>query len=314
MDRYIQWLKETNQPVYEMAGTYWRKYQNALVPACLKPEPIQLDLKQARALLAQSGAPLLRYFTRTVRYPTAFWYTACSEYNFSNLPQKVRANIRRGFKNCRVERLDPAWLADHGYPCYIAAFSRYRNSEPEPKEEFDEMCRVSPSGAFEFWGVFVEGHLAGFAKCAVGPDYSAALVLKLDPNFMPLSTGPVLQHALLNSYVADQRKPVYAGFRSIVHDTNAHDYLLKSGYTRVYCDLKVVYRPAVQLGVNLLYRYRGHVDRLPESTLKNNLRGLVAQEDIRRLSESGGKRAIHPSAFERIARLVWGNRYGVTVK
>jgi hypothetical protein len=67
MDRYIQWLKETNHPVYEMAGTYWWKYQNTLVPACLKPEPIQLDLKQARELLAQSGAPFLRYFTRTVR-------------------------------------------------------------------------------------------------------------------------------------------------------------------------------------------------------------------------------------------------------
>jgi hypothetical protein len=167
------------------------------------------------------------------------------------------------------------------------------------------MCRVSPSGAFEFWGVFVEGHLAGFAKCAVGPDYSATLVLKLDPNFMPLNTGPVLQHALLNSYVTDQRKAIFAGFRSIVHDTNAHDYLLKSGYSRVYCDLKVEYRPTVQLGVNLLYSYRGHVDRLPESTLKNNLRGLLAQEEIRRLAEWDGKCAIHPSLLNE-SRALYG--------
>ena len=314
MDSYVQWLKETNQPVYEMGGAYWRLYQNALVPASLKPEPIQLDLKQARELLAQSGALFLRYFTRIVRYPTAFWYTACGEYNYSNLPQKVRASIRRGYKSCSVERLDPSWLADHGYPCYVAAFSRYRNSEPESREKFDEMCRVAPGGPFEFWGVFVEGHLAGFAKNVVGHDYAATLVLKLDPNFMHASTGPALQDTLLKTYVSEQRKPVYAGFRSIIHDTNMHDFLLKSGYSRVYCDLKVVYRPSIGKFVNFLYKCRSYLDRFPESRLKRNIEGLLTQEEIRRLAELDKKHAIRSTFLERIARSVWGNRYGVTEK
>jgi hypothetical protein len=37
--------------------------------------------EQAPELLKRSGALLLRYFTRTVKYPTSFWYSSCSEYN-----------------------------------------------------------------------------------------------------------------------------------------------------------------------------------------------------------------------------------------
>src|ERR1700691_2931204 len=140
MDSYVRWLKDAKQPVYEIAGTYWRQYQHALVPACPKPEPIEWGLKQARELLDRSGALFLRYFPRTVNHPTAFWYTACGEYNFKNLPQKVRTHIRRAYKSCRVVRVDSEWLANNGYPCYVAAFSRYRNSQPESRAEFDDMC------------------------------------------------------------------------------------------------------------------------------------------------------------------------------
>jgi hypothetical protein len=314
MDNYVSWLKETKQPLFEMAGTYWRLYQNALVPACPKPEPIELEVKQAHELLDRSRALFLRYFTRTVKYPTAFWYTTCREYNFKNLPQKVRTHIRRAYKSCRVERVEPAWLADNGYPCYLAAFSRYRNARPESRARFDEMCTAAPCGPLEFWGVFVEDRLVGFAKCAVGPDYVATLVLKLDPDFMQLSTGNALQDTILKTYVSEQQKPVYAGFRSVVHNTNTHDYLLKLGYTRVYCDLKVVYRPAVRTCVNLLYRGHMLLDRIPESCMKGYIRGLLTQEEIRRSIELDGKRAIHVSVLERIARSLWGNRYGAMEK
>jgi hypothetical protein len=314
MDRYVRWLKEEEYPVYEMAGTYWRQYQNALVPACPKPEPIEIRQEQAQELLDRSGALFLRYFSRTVKYPTAFWYTVCREYDFQKLAQKVRTHIRRAYKSCRVERVDPAWLANNGFPCYVAAFSRYRNSEPESRAKFEEMCQSTPGGPFEFWGAFVDQRLVGFAKSAVGQDYAATFVLKLDPNYMQLSTGPALQDTILKNYVADQGKPVYAGFRSVVHDTNTHDFLLQLGYTRVYCDLKVVYRPAVKACVNLLYRWRSLLDRVPESAVKRNIRGVLTQEEIRRSIEADGKHLTHPSIGERVARSVWGNRYGTTGK
>jgi hypothetical protein len=290
MDIYINWLKEKKQPLYEIDGTYWRPYQKALVPASVKPEPVRLTLEQEHELLRRSGALFLRYFTRTVSHPTAFWYTACDQYDASKLHQKVRANIRRGHKNCHVERVDPVWLADNGYPCYASAFLRYRNAQPESKAGFDEMCRGAVGGPFEFWAAFVDGQLSGFAKCVVGGDYAACLVLKLDPNFIRLDIASALKNSILSTYVSQQGKTAYAGFRSVVHDTNTHDFLTRQGYSRVFCDLKLVYRPAIRTAVNLLYKIRPIVDRIPESfmNLKGNVRALLLQEEIRRSIELGG--------------------------
>lgn len=314
MNSYESWLQRTGQPVYEMAGTYWTLYHNALMLASPKPEPVELNKKQTEELLRKSGALFLRYFTRTVNHPTHFWYTACAQYNLNDLPHKVRTQIRRGYKGCRVERVTPAWLAENGHECYLAAFSRYRNSSPEPRARFDRMCNVGPDDPFEFWGVFAEKRLVGFTKCAVGDDYAATLVVKLDPDYMQLSSSSALQDTILNAYVSEQRKHLFAGYRSITHDTNAHDFLLKLGYRRVYCDLKVAYRPAVRACVNLLYRIRSLVGRIPESNMKRNIQGILTQEGIRRAIESDVAQAIPTSHLERITPPVCDERYGATEK
>jgi hypothetical protein len=291
MNSYIRWLKDTKQTLFEAGGTYWRPYQRALVPASLKPEPVELNAEQASGLLGKSGALFLRYFTRTSERPTTFWYTACDEYCFQKLPHKVRSQIRRAHRDCRIERVDPGWLADNGYACYTAAFSRYKNARPESKERFDDMCRGSAGGPFDFWAAFVGDHLAGFGKYVIGDDYAAGVVLKLDPRFLSSSPSSALQDTILRTYVAEQHKTVVIGFRSIVHDTNMHDFVLKFGYRRVYCDLRLVYRPSVRAFVNLFYPFRSLVDLAPDSRWSNKIGALLAQEEIRRSFDSDDKRA-----------------------
>jgi hypothetical protein len=155
------------------------------------------------------------------------------------------------------------------------------------------MCRGAIGGPFEFWAAFVDNELAGFAKCVVGDDYAACLVLKLDPNFMRLKIASALQDAILSTYVSEQGKTIHAGFRSVLHDTNNHDFLVRHGYSYIYCDLKVAYQPAVQTAINLLYPFRPVVDRIPASSLKGNLRALLFQEEIRRSTNS-----IEQSSFQ----------------
>jgi len=314
MQDYVTWLKEKNTTLYEMDGTYWRLYQKALVPAAVKPGPIALSDVQAQDLLKRSGALLIRYFSKTVEYPTAFWYSSCSEYDMKNLSPKVRGRIRRGYKSCRVERADPDWIAENGYACYTSAFSRYRNAEPDSKEEFQSLCREAIGGPFEFWGVFVGDQLAGYEKFAVGPDYAASLVLKLDPKYLHESIGPAIKDTTLSTYVTDQGKTFHNGFRSVVHETNTHDFLLTLGFKRVYCDLKIVYRPAVKACVDMLYNSRPLLNRLPESSIKSKVLGLLSQEEIRRSIEFDAERPHRANVLERISRSIWGDRYGATEK
>lgn len=176
------------------------------------------------------------------------------------------------------------------------------------------MCKGAVGGPFEFWAMFVGDQLAGFDKIAVGLDYTASLVLKLDPNYNHESSGLTLKDTILSKYVTKDGKTMHNGFRSVIHDTNTHDFLLTLGFSRVYCDLKVVYRPAVKACVDLLYNHRSLLSRLPESSVKSKVLGLLSQEEMRRSIAYDGKRPYRANILERIARSLWSNRYGATEK
>jgi hypothetical protein len=282
LDAYVTWLQDTKQTVFEVAGTRWRAYQKGLIPASLKPEPIRLSAAQERELLHKSGALFLRYFTRTFETPTPFWYTACNEYNPNNMGRKTRTQVERAYKVCRVERMSPLWLSANAYCCYVAAFAKYRNAQPDPRSKFEAECRGAAGGPFDFWGVFVGDQLAGYIKYFVGADYIAGLEMKLDPQYLSLNPSSALQDTVLTTYVLNQHKTVYVGFRSLLHDTNIHDFLLRFGYRRVYCDFKLVYRRSVRMFVNFLYSFREVANHMPDSSWSNKIHSLLRQENIRR--------------------------------
>jgi hypothetical protein len=140
----------------------------------------------------------------------------------------------------------------------------------------------SLGGPFEFWGVFVEGELAGFAKCAIEGDYVAVLVSKLDPAYLPIFSSYALRDAILRHYVTELGRIVGDGFRSISHQTAMHDFLLKFGYRRMYCDLRIVYRPIVRAFVNLAFPFKILIDRFPSVEPAASAQVFLAQEAIRR--------------------------------
>src|SRR5262249_10166963 len=152
--------------------------------------------------------------------------------------------------------IDAAWLADNGYQCYLAAFARYRNARPESETVFRQLCLESVGGPFDFRGVFVDSKLAGYMKCIVGADYIACVVLKLDPAYLSARIAYVLKDSFLRKYVAEEGKVAHDGFRAVSHETNAHDFFLRFGYRRAYCDLQVCYRPVLGAMVRVLYPFR----------------------------------------------------------
>lgn len=281
-DPYTNWQKEHGLQLFEGGGIWWRLYRGILIPASVKPEPIRLASTDARALLKRSGAHLVRFFSETYKEPSAFWYVACDAYNFESLPGKMRKNIRRAQRDCTVRRLEPAWIAENGYACYEAAFSRYRGARPDSSETFRKECMECASVPFEFWGAFVGNELAAYAKCVVGPDYVTMVAFKFDPKYSHHNATYALQDKLLEIYVTGRGKPVNNGFRSLDHDTNMQEFVLRFGFRRVYTDLKVVYRPGLETIVSLLYPFSSLLSGLGSAGRIAPLRALFKQEQIRR--------------------------------
>jgi hypothetical protein len=285
MDPYLEWLAR-RMPLYEAGGLWWRNYHNALVPAGVKPEAVSLSGTEERRLLRESGAALIRYISRLFEEPTKFWFTCCSIYEIDRLSANVRSQVRRGRRRCEVRRVAAEWVAENGYECYSSAFARYKGGRPESREDFETRVGDDAGGPFEYWGVFTEGKLAGYAKCVLSENHVATAVLKFNPLFMKLYAPRALLDGMLQVYVTEQHKTVTNGFRSIAHDSNIQEFLERHGFCRAYCDLQVRYCPALGLSIGCLYPLRRLVDRLPGIGPTAALKGLLKQEHMRRSFQS----------------------------
>jgi hypothetical protein len=281
-DPYILWQRQHKIALFQGGGTWWRRYRDILVPASTKPEPVFLGASEARELLRESRAYLLRWFTRTSDAPTEFWYVVCDDYNFEKLPGKMRTKIRRAYRDCIVRQIQPGWLAESGYDCYLAAFSRYKAATPASKNMFQKECLRCIDGPFEFWGAFIGETLVGFAKCILGRDYVTMVVFKIHPKYMSSRPAYALQDMVLQTYVTRAGKPVNNGFRSLAHDTNMQDFVLQFGFKRIYTDLRILYRPPLQSLIAVLYPFNFVISRFPAFRPIEYLKTLLKQEQIRR--------------------------------
>lgn len=285
-NNYVTWLRERGVPLFKAGDTYWQWYKNALIPACVGPCFVNLHRKHAKVLLQESRAWFLRYSSDPVEERSAWWYIICDSFDLGRLSAKARNQIKRGNRSCTVRRLDAEWLAKNGHSCYLAAFRRYRNATPVGDEAFRKSILTTIGGPVEFWGVFVGQHLAGYCQCLIESGDVATSVMKLDSDYLEHYTSYALINRLVDHYVVEHGMRISNGNRSIAHDTNFQDFLLKLGFRRQYCRLNLVYRPWLKAGIGMAFPFRGLIASFPSfpdrAGIVDKFQSLLLQEQLQR--------------------------------
>jgi len=280
--KYISWLRSKGVPLFKGAGTYWTLYHRALVPASASPSYHELHRDEANDLIKESGASFIRYASLPCDHETSWWYVVCDKYDPAHINAKTRQNIKRGKRECIVEEVDAGWLADHGYPCYSAAFMRYKGQRPLPEEEFRNIILNWSGGPFSYWGVFHEGHLAAYCQCIVDGKQVATNVTKYHPAYLRHRSAYALIDRLIQTYVVGQGMVLNNGSRSIAHNTTYQEVLISLGFRKQFCRLSIVYNPWLKLGIEALYPVRSLLATLPDRHVIHKIRALLYQEEIRR--------------------------------
>ena len=275
---FAAWFRSRGGTSYEACGLEWYRYAGALVPLTLFPIFPMLAPSEERELLRRSGALALRY-TPPVSSgtETAFWYVVCPRYAFDELSAKMRNQVRRGRGRCVVERLLPTTVAEEGFACFQAALARHGKSAPE-RETFRREILAQEGAPFEFWGVRAGGVLGAYAICVVEPPRVALSVLKIDPACFDAYPAYALLDALLEHYVAQRGMVLSNGARAVAHETQFQEFLLKFGFLRQYCALRLAYTPLLDLAVRGIYPFR----RLVRGAPLARWRSLLFQEEIAR--------------------------------
>ncbi|MDU6359648.1 MAG: hypothetical protein E6590_06710 [Clostridiales bacterium] len=267
----------------------WKYYNHALLPET--PPHKNPDIQQLRKRGKwDKGVLFARYTTEfDCGYETEWWYLIKdNEIDLSKLKSKRRYEITKGLKNCDVKKISPRVYAKEIYEVYNNAFENYKNAgQSIEKEKFISSCEGhETTQEIEYWGAFDKEtqKLVGYALNHVYEEYVNFTTMKFDPQYLSKAISAALVYTMIVEYLnVKNKKYINDGERSIRHDTNFQDYLVKYfEFRKAYCKLNVEYKNLVKLVVNILYPFRAHIQRFPENSITHNINSLLQQESIRR--------------------------------
>ncbi|GHT95718.1 hypothetical protein FACS1894141_4850 [Spirochaetia bacterium] len=196
-----------------------------------------------------------------------------------------RYEIRYGLKNFYIKKIDSdIENIKELYRIYIKASERYNNFISSTESDFIE----STINSFEvnvYYGVFYKENniLCGYAAIMEYGDVAAINMMKLDQDYFKLRLSYALVFYIVNLYLDEKHfKYIHNGSRSIRHDTNMQDFLIRElGFKKVYTNLHIIYKSFFGIAVKLCFPFKELIDKLP-GILFHNISSMLLQEQIAR--------------------------------
>ena len=258
----------------------WRKYQGVLVSA--KAPHHEVITQNISSELKKSNAFLARWITNfDCNKKLDFWYLVLDKkMDLSDYSSNTRNQISNGLKNFKIRKISVDEMLDNSYVIYKTASLLY-NSKNKIKSLKQFNSDLLPS--FDYWGVFHNSSLIGFAQNRVFDDCCDYSTIKISPIYAKKYPFYALFYTMNNYYLIDKElKYVTDGTRSISHQTNIQNFLMhKFKFRKAYCYLHVRYRPLFGLLVSCLFPFRKLLSIFNFSFFRN-INSILLQEKIRK--------------------------------
>ncbi|MBM4396217.1 MAG: hypothetical protein FJ087_11050 [Deltaproteobacteria bacterium] len=238
--------------VVQVAGEPWQLSGRRLGPLAPPHRPPAASAEAVRRALAGTGALVASWNDGWDTPPLPWWWVCCDDpgYDVEGLPRNARRDVRAGLRRCEVRRVEPAELAEGGFAVYRAAFERYDvHVTALTAEGFAaEVRRNAAYPGRESWGAFADGRMVAWASCIVVDDVVLLASAKSDPAHLKAMPNNAIAYELARHYLRDRRmRYVTDGSRTVAHDTRYQDFLLRMGWRKVFCPLRLVLSPAARL-------------------------------------------------------------------
>ncbi len=165
-DIFAEWLRRRGERVVRTASSWWHDggfgvYQ--AFPYHWLIEPAPEDLKQ---LFHKHRALAIRYSAQVdSRRGVPSYHVTYEEpvYDFDNLSHWARKNVRRGLKNCTVQRISVERFVAEGWALRADTLDRQGRVTGDTFETWSRgFLLAAEIEGFEFWGALVEEKLGAF--------------------------------------------------------------------------------------------------------------------------------------------------------
>ena len=151
-------------------------------------------------------------------------------------------------------------------------------------EEFKKLTRDN-LGNSEYLGAFLKDTdtMIGYAIYNLFDDWIEYSVVKTDPEYLNTQVNAALAYFGVERYMRPGIKYIHGGWRTMIHESNYQEYLLKNfEFRKAYCKLHIQYRPLMKLAVNVLYPFRGIIKKFSKNKLIYQVWCTMRQEEIHR--------------------------------
>ena len=268
----------------------WCYYKHAIVPATAPHETADEDpLKSGSLWKAVGGHPLFARWTSDFDCgtPTDWWYIIKdTPFLLTDVKASYRYKINKGLKHFEVQIVNPVEYAEALYRLQLEAFSGYpaKYRPAIDHENFITGLRKRSRKGTTFAAFSKDdGSIAGYIYTETLGNCVMLSVQRSNPSYEKLQVNAALLYGLLSHFHAELTEGMYItdGERSVVHETNFHDYLEKYFHFRkAYCKLHILYRPGIQCIVAALYPFRGLFKRCNRIFLLNQIYSVLSMEEI----------------------------------
>ncbi len=274
----------------------WEYYNHALVPTTaphVTPDTSWMKDRKKWKELAGGHYPLFaRWTTDFDCEEETEWYCLIKDtpFDMMSLKSNRRSLITRGLKRVDVKIITPADYAAQMANVLIKAWQSYDESYEEKDdrkrltEEFKELTEKN-LGNSEYLGAFLKDTdtMIGYSIYDLHGDWVEYSVVKTDPEYLNTQVNAALAYFGLQRYMRPGVNYILGGWRTMIHETNYQDYLLKNfGYRKAYCQLHITYRPWMKAAVAVLYPLRGMLEKYSKNKWLYYVWCTLKQEEIHR--------------------------------
>ena len=273
----------------------WEYYNHALVPT-LPPhiDPDTSWMKDSTKWKEYAGGKM-PLFARWVSdfdcsEETQWWcIIKDTPFDIMSLKSNRRSLITRGLKRVDVKVIIPADYAEQMSNILVKEWKYYDDSYEEGNDrqkltdDFKKMTTENLGNA-EYLGAFLKDTdtMIGYAIYNLFDDWIEYSVVKTDPEYLNTQVNAALAYFGVERYMRPGIKYIHGGWRTMIHESNYQEYLLKNfGFRKAYCKLHIQYRPLMQIAVNVLYPLRGIIKKVKNKWIYTVWCALQ-QEEIRR--------------------------------
>jgi hypothetical protein len=260
-------------------------YHKCLLSA--NPPHVGIDTENIKLALRLSKCYMARYTTDfDCKFETPWYYVVRdSPIDLKELGGTNRYNINHGFKYFYVKNIDNnIENVNELYRIYKKASERYANFVAVDEHDFIN----NTMNSFEtnvYYGVYYKETdlLCGYASIKEKDNVAAFNTMKLDQEYFRFGLSYVLIFSIVDVYLTQKQfKYIHNGERSIRHDTEMQDFLIKRlGFRKAYANLHVKYKFLFNLVIKTCYPFRGVFNKLP-GIVFHNIGSLLLQEKIAR--------------------------------